>query len=178
MVYCGETQSIDKKWWTFKKGPSPHIKLREHISWGNNMNCVEQNALCYNNIQSRSSLDLLLSHLLSVLFSLQCIILQTEITLIISCSRFVLRIYVCFGRVCLLASTRQPGFSVFICQYQFLNSPARWVQWRKSLLGCLFHLLVIHNNFRDGEIIAHKLAAISKKMTGNKHQIMMKRATN
>lgn len=48
----------------------------------------------------------------------------------------------------------------------------------KSLLCCLFHLLVIHNNFLDGEIIALELAATSKKTTGNKHQIMMKRASN
>lgn len=48
----------------------------------------------------------------------------------------------------------------------------------KSLLCCLFHLLVIHNNFLDGEIIALEFAATSKKTTGNKHQIMMKRASN
>lgn len=142
------------------------------------MNCVKQNALCYNNIQSRSSLDLLLSHLLSVLFSLQCIILQTEITLIISCSRFVLRMCVCVGRVCLCASKRQPGFQ---CVHLSISVPQFTCQVSsvvKSPLDCPFHLLVIRNNFRDGEIIVYKLAAISKKMTGNKHQIMMKRATN
>ncbi len=48
----------------------------------------------------------------------------------------------------------------------------------KSLPGCIFHLLVIHNNFLDVEIIALELADISKKTTGNKHQIMMKRACN
>lgn len=48
----------------------------------------------------------------------------------------------------------------------------------KSLLHCLFHLLVIHNNFLDVEITAPELTPISKKTTGNKHQILMKRACN
>lgn len=48
----------------------------------------------------------------------------------------------------------------------------------KSLLWCRFHLLVIHNNFLDVEIIAPVLTATSKKTTGNKHQIAMKRACN
>lgn len=95
------------------------IKLGERISLVDNMNCVKQNAVCWNNAQSRSSLDLLLSHLLSVLFSLQCIILQTEISLIISRSRFV-------PCMCVSVSERVLSlFSVMICQYQVLNSPAR-----------------------------------------------------
>lgn len=98
MVYCVEIQSIDENsaYLANVSPRPPPIKFREHISLGDNMNCVKQNAHCYNNIQSRSSLDLLLSHLLSVLFSLQCIILQTKITLIIPCSRFVLCMCVCF----------------------------------------------------------------------------------
>lgn len=94
------------------------IKLGEDISLADNMNCVKQNVLCWNNIQSRSSLDLLLSHLLSVLFSLQCIILQTEITLIISRTLFVL----C---VCAFLCVSISLFGVTICQYRLQNSPAR-----------------------------------------------------
>lgn len=48
----------------------------------------------------------------------------------------------------------------------------------KSRLSRLFHLLVIHNNFLDGEIIALEFAAIPMKTTGNKHEIMIKRASN
>lgn len=120
------------------------------------MNCVKQNALCWNNIQSRSSLDLLLSHLLSVLFSLQCIILQTEITLIISSSLIVLCmcVYVC---VSISASLRVITVCWFVCDDSSIWVPKFTRQVSsvvKSLLVCLFHLLVIHNDFLDVEIIA------------------------
>lgn len=166
----------------------PLIKFRQRISLGYNTNCVKLNGLCYNNTQSRSSLDLLLSHLF--ICSIFTAMHNTSnknypnYPLFTPCAVYVC---VCFClQACVLVCTclsvsvceraRISLLCVMICQ--FPNSPARWVQQWKSPLCCLFHLLVIHNNFLDGEIIALEPAAISEKTTGNKHQIMMKRASN
>lgn len=61
-------------------------------------------------------------------------------------------------------------FSVMICQYQPLNSLARWVQQWYPPHCCLFHLLVIHNHFLDVEIIAlacSHLQENDRKQTSN-----------
>lgn len=74
-------------------------------------------------------------------------------------------------------SVRLFGVTILSISAPEFTCQVSWVV-KSLLMLSIFHLLVIHNNFLDVEIIALELAAISKKTTGNKHQIMMKRACN
>lgn len=87
---------------------------------------------------------------------MQCIILQTEITLIISRSGCVLLVCVLlcvWACVCVCASIAASSAPWFVDISLRIHLPGEF-SGEIPPPACLFHLLVIHNNFLDVEIIA------------------------